>query len=276
MPLKITTLIENTPGENKALASEHGLSFFIEKDGFRVLFDTGQSGAFLENARQLDIDLGRLDAVAISHGHYDHSGGFRALTKITTQFTLYTGKDFFDEKYGVSQSTSKFLGNNFDPQFLAVKKIRHETVQEQVTQIFPGIFILTKFPRVHADEVINPRFMLLKDRTFHQDMFEDEICLALDTPKGLVVVLGCSHPGMKNILDAAQSFLKKPIHAVLGGTHLVEAGKENLDLSIQYLANNSIKVIGACHCTGETAMDILSAGNDHFVINRTGSTLFVN
>jgi len=152
MSLKITTLIENNPGEHKALLFEHGLSFFIEKDDCRILFDTGQSSAYLANASQLKIDLSHLDYVVLSHGHYDHSGGFRALTKLTTRFTLLTGQGFFDEKYGVNNGTAEFIGNNFDETFLSYKRIKHQFIQERREEIFP-VFLFSPG---------SPEFMMMK------------------------------------------------------------------------------------------------------------------
>jgi 7,8-dihydropterin-6-yl-methyl-4-(beta-D-ribofuranosyl)aminobenzene 5'-phosphate synthase len=276
MALKITTLIEDTPGEHLALQYEHGLSFFIEKDKFRMLFDTGQSGAFLSNAQQLNIDLSRIDCVALSHGHYDHSGGFRALTEKTTDFTLFTGQGFFDEKYGVSGQTSEFLGNNFDESFLSCIKIHRRVIHERINEISPGVYILSGFSRIHDDETVNQRFKVFKNETFQQDLFEDEIAIVIDTSWGLVVLLGCAHPGMKNMLDTAVELLGKPIYAVLGGTHLVEAHGRNLELSLEYLKNETIKVIGVSHCTGQEALGRLATCNDRYQRNRTGSSLFID
>ncbi|MCD6486383.1 MAG: MBL fold metallo-hydrolase [Syntrophobacterales bacterium] len=276
MQLKITTLIEDTLGEHKGLLYEHGLSFFIEKDDYRMLFDVGQSAAFLSNARQLNIDLGHLDCVVLSHGHYDHSGGFRSLTEETNHFTLFTGQGFFDEKYGVSNNTCEFLGNNFDEAFLSSKGIDHQFVHERLKEIFPGVYILSGFPRIHDDETINTRFKIFKDGAFQQDLFEDEVAIAVDTPRGLVVLLGCSHPGMKNMLDAAVELLKKPLYAVLGGTHLMEAQGNSIDLSMDYLKKESIKIIGASHCTGKEALDRLARDNNCYQINGTGSALFIS
>lgn len=100
MSVNITTLIENSPGEHHALHAEHGLSFFIEKDDHKFLFDTGQSGRIIENAAQLRIDLTSIEYVVLSHGHYDHTGGLQALTTITKDFNLILGQGFFDQKYG--------------------------------------------------------------------------------------------------------------------------------------------------------------------------------
>jgi 7,8-dihydropterin-6-yl-methyl-4-(beta-D-ribofuranosyl)aminobenzene 5'-phosphate synthase len=275
MTLKITTLIENQPGEHKALMHEHGLSLYIEKDDCRILFDTGQSAAFLHNAKQMKIDLGQLDYVALSHGHYDHSGGFTALTKVNKNFELYTGVGFFNEKYGFNDNTPEYLGNNFNENFLADNGIKHHFVNQQVLEIYSGVFIITGFIRSHADEIVNPRFRIFKDNAFYPDQFDDEIMLAIDTPKGLAVLLGCSHPGMKNMLDTAEKLLKKPIYAVIGGTHLVEADEASLDISMAYLKKNTIQVIGVSHCTGQTAMDRLSRTNDRYSCNRTGSFLLI-
>ena len=275
MGLKITTLIENTKGEHLALKSEHGISFFIEKDGHQLLFDTGQSGTFLENAEQLQIDLSNLEYVIISHGHYDHSGGLRALTRIAKKFELIAGDGFFKEKYVYRNNSYEFLGNNFDEKFLLENGISYRFVNSDLTEILPGIYVITKFPRVHKDEVINPRFKLLKDGSYVDDPFNDEVLVAIDTPEGLVVLLGCSHPGMKNMLDAVRGLIGKPIYAVLGGTHLVEASDDSLDISMDYLNNSEMKVIGVSHCTGKKAMSNLSISNDRYFHNRTGSSLIV-
>jgi len=276
MSLKVTTLIENSQGEHKALMYEHGLSFFIEKDDCRILFDTGQSGAFLRNAVQLNIDLGRIDCVVLSHGHYDHSGGLRALTEKTTHFTLFTGQGFFDEKYGMCDQTCEFLGNNFDEHFLSLKEIAHQYVHEPLKEIYPGVYILSDFPRIHEDETINSRFKILRNGTFRPDLFEDEIAIVIDTPRGLAVLLGCSHPGMKNMLDTAVGLLHKPIYAVLGGTHLVEAPENSLNMSLEYLKNESIQIIGVSHCTGQVALARLAEDNHRYQQNRTGSSLFID
>lgn len=277
MAVKITTLIENSPGEHLALKTEHGISFFIEKDGHKLLFDTGQSGTFIENAEQLQVDLSTLEYVVLSHGHYDHSGGLRHLVDLTTNFELLVGKGFFIEKYGFKNGRYEFLGNNFDEKYLRGKNIAYRFIDQALTQILPGIYIVTNFPRKHADEVINPRFMILEDGEMKPDPFHDEVLVAIDTPKGLIVLLGCSHPGMKNMLDAAVSLIKRPLHAVLGGTHLVEANAVSLTNSLEYLNknNDALEFIGVSHCTGPVAMEKLAASNQHYYHNRTGSALFV-
>ena len=115
----------------------------------------------------------------------------------------------------------------------------------------------------------------MQDGKLVDDKFLDEILVAIDTPRGLVILLGCSHPGMKNMMEAAKNLLNKPIYAVLGGTHLVEASKESLSISIDYLNNSDIKIIGVSHCTGDVASEKLSISNERYFHNRTGSSLIV-
>jgi len=275
MSVKITTLIENSAGEHHGLNSEHGLSFFIEKDDTRILFDTGQTGLFITNAEQLRVDLTSLDHVVLSHGHYDHSGGLRSLAQLTTEFNLIMGQGFFDEKYGFKNNSHEYLGNNFDENFLTEKGIAFQYTSNPCTELVPDVFVITSFLRVHEDEKINPRFKILKDDAFSEDSFADEVLLAIDTPKGLIVLLGCSHPGMKNMLDFTTEHLKRPLYAVLGGTHLVEANEESLAKSMDYLHNDDLKIIGVSHCTGDAATNQLAASNSRYFHNHTGSSLLV-
>lgn len=275
MEARITTLIENSQGENLSLETEHGLSFLIEKNSHKVLFDTGQSGAFIENAHKLGLTLNDLEFVAISHGHYDHSGGFRRFSEINQALTLITGKNFFGLKYATDGISHEYLGNNFDETFLEYKRIRHLTAEKAIEEILPGIFVLTAFPRIHPDEVINPRFVVQADNGFVPDDFSDEICIAVETKRGFAVLLGCSHPGMKNMLDAAGSLLPGPIFAVMGGTHLVEASGECLAASVSYIQNYGFQAIGLSHCTGETSMGQIAKTVKGVFRNTTGHALII-
>ena len=228
MPLTVTTLVENSPGEHKALASEHGLCFHVDTGSATLLFDTGQSRAILDNAAKLRIDLSGLEHVVLSHNHYDHSGGLRTVAGAATGFTLTVGRGFFTPKYAERGAALEYLGSDFDEAFLKARGIRWSSLGEPVRRIAPGVHVLTDFPRTHPDEVVNPRFKVLADGRVQPDRFDDEILVALDSPRGLVVLLGCSHPGVKNMLDAVRQRLGRPIHAVLGGTHLVEAAPGGL------------------------------------------------
>ncbi len=276
MTVQITTLIENREGEHHGLQHEHGLSFFVEKDGSTILFDTGQSEKFIKNAEQLQVDLRSLDHVVLSHGHYDHSGGFRSLVELTDSFTLTIGRGFFDEKYGCEDNSCEYLGNNFNEEFLREKGINFQYAKQQCTEIISGIHVITSFPRIYADEVVNPRFKVRKEGELLSDPFDDEVLLAVETDLGMIVLLGCSHPGMKNMLDCAVKQIGRPLYGVLGGTHLVEADTRSLKLSLDYLRNKELQVIGVSHCTGENAIQNLSESEERFFQNHTGSTLFVD
>jgi 7,8-dihydropterin-6-yl-methyl-4-(beta-D-ribofuranosyl)aminobenzene 5'-phosphate synthase len=275
MMTRITTLIENSPGEHLALSSEHGLSFCVETGGHKVLFDTGQSGNFIRNAAQLRIDLKDLDYVVLSHGHYDHSGGLRALLDTSDRFELVLGKGFFVDKYADYNGRHEFLGNDFTEAFLKERKVRYSEMSGPMRELTPGVYVLTDFPRKHPDELIKDRFKLLEGDRFIPDHFDDEVMLVIDTPKGLVAMLGCSHPGMRNMLDTAKSRLGKPIYAVLGGTHLVEASHDSMGVSLEYLHTTGIEVIGVSHCTGPGAMKTLGESEKRYFHNRTGSALVV-
>lgn len=276
MALRITTLVEDREGVRKELRHEHGLSFYIEYQGRTLLFDTGQSGLFLDNADALRINVRKLDHVLLSHGHYDHAGGFRSLCTLTNSFHLWTGAGFFHAKYDVRQQVPRFLGCDFGPEYIRQHDISHTVIDRAVTEIVPGIHAVSRFPRIHAEEKIPERFALELDGRMKADTFSDEILLVIETGSGLVVLLGCSHPGMCNMLDAVKQYFSLPLFAVLGGAHLVEADDEHLDAVREYLCDASISSLGLCHCTGEKAELLFSKTCKGFFSNKTGTVFTVD
>ena len=199
----------------------------------------------------------------------------RDLITLTNRFELVVGKGFFNEKYAERDGSYEFLGNDFTEDFLKERRIRYGELATPVRELITGVFVLGNFPRIHPDELINPRFKLLTQGEFVPDAFADEIMVVADTPRGLVALLGCSHPGMRNMLDAAKNRFSKPIFAVLGGTHLVEASRDCLRTSIGYLRSGDIGMIGVSHCTGKDAINVLADSESRYFHNRTGSSLII-
>lgn len=275
MTTKITTLIENSQGEHLSLRSEHGLSFYIERGSTHIIFDMGQDGAFLGNAAKLGIDPAEADFAAISHGHYDHGGGAKALIHAGFKGTLLTGKGVFDKKYATDGISMEYLGLDIDEKFLGETGIPHRIALGGLEKITDGVFMLSAFPRIHAEEIANPRFLVERNSTLSIDDFSDEIVLAVDSAKGFILLLGCSHPGVMNIIDAARTTLPGPIYAIIGGTHLVEASPERLDIAVKFIKGLGIEVIGVSHCTGARGVTELAKIGKKFFRNTTGHSLFV-
>jgi len=266
MKVSITTLVENLPGENSKLNAEHGLSFFIEAGDASFIFDTGASKMCLRNAKLLGIPPEGMRTVLISHGHHDHSGGYKALLGHTRDKgpQLYVKKGFFDPKYGIKNNGPSFLGNAFSKEDLIQAGVLVHEIIENVVEIFPGVYSVSGFKRECPFEKANPRFVVEREGSCEIDDFSDEQILVIKSAKGLVVVLGCSHPGVVNILAKVTNVFHEPIHAVIGGTHLIEADTKRIEYTTDYLLKEKIPNIMFCHCSG---------GPDHLegLISRLGN-----
>lgn len=251
--LRITALMDNKPTENKALIAEHGLSLYVEHNGCRILFDCGSGVNPQRNAHRLGISLKDLDAVVISHSHYDHAAGFRDLAENHLGSTdLYTGPRFFEPKYAREGVRYTDLSAGFGPDFLEEHHICHHEIR-QLQEILPGIHLISGFPRVHDFERIPERFVRRTADGFLIDDFGDEICMALEVDGGIAVLVGCSHPGILNMITHVHRLLGKPIRAVFGGTHLVEADGHRIDLTVSRLCDMGLEILGLSHCSGDAA-----------------------
>lgn len=278
MRTHITTLIENHRGEHKALHSEHGISFLIRRGDFSMVFDTGQSEQFLINAQELNEDLSTIDCVVLSHGHYDHTNGLPFLVDdITSDFKLMVHRDFFDKKFATDGLATTYLGPSWDRGWVEESGVELELIEGNGKEIAPGVHIITNFDHPHPLEEKNPRFVVRRPGStdVEIDDFRDEISVVLETEQGLIVLVGCSHPGIMNMIDTVNARFDREIYAVLGGTHLVEAQGKRLEEALGYLSKGSIKRLGLSHCTGDEAMDKLEADSDVFYRNVTGTGLIV-
>lgn len=278
MSLKITTLIENLPDAEGHLACEHGLSVLVEFDGTRILFDTGQSGAFVKNAEALGVDLGLVDGVVLSHGHYDHTGGVPELLKRLKRKTpVYIGKEFFRPKYKLLEDSSyKYNGNPFSQELLCAAESPAELhfIENDVTWLSERLLLFKNFARVTEYEKINPKFFVKTETGYEQDLFPDEIALGIVLPEGLVLVAGCSHVGIVNILEHIKKTISLPIVAVLGGTHLVEAEEERLKKTMEAFRAHGVAGLAVSHCTGEAGRALLCKEfPTEFVLNNTGNVM---
>jgi 7,8-dihydropterin-6-yl-methyl-4-(beta-D-ribofuranosyl)aminobenzene 5'-phosphate synthase len=259
MNFKVTTLCENHIGHGgKNLIGEHGLSFYVEADDRFILFDTGQNLAIANNAEVLGIDLGRIDTVVLSHGHYDHSSGLKSLLDCNTKFTLCAHPDVFGPKLRGAGDNHKYIGIPIDRNALEQKGINIR-LDEDSARIAPGITTTGEIAFENDFEAVEPEFHLKKGEDYPSDTLADDRALILDTEKGLVVLLGCSHRGVVNTLNhVTQITGRQRIHAILGGLHLGKASDEKLSKIVDHLGAFGLEKIGVGHCTGPKAFVALA------------------
>ena len=250
--IRITALVENTtfvPG----LSAEHGLSFWIEYADKRILFDTGQTDIVIQNAKVLGINLAEADAIILSHGHYDHTGGLPAVLDIAAKAKIYLHPAAIEPKFGRKASRVKSIGM---PD--SVKKaIRSRRVIYTVTpaKIFRGVTVTGQVPRINSFEDVGGAFFL-GEKCRKPDELLDDQALCIKSPKGLVVVFGCAHAGVVNTLDYITKLSGvNRIYGVIGGLHLSNASLERISLTIEAFKKYAVKVIALAHCTGSTAVD---------------------
>ncbi|MBN1377921.1 MAG: MBL fold metallo-hydrolase [Gammaproteobacteria bacterium] len=255
--LTITVLVDNKPGEG--LTAEHGLSLWVEFQGTRILFDTGQGPALEDNAHKLGINLHGADALILSHGHYDHTGGIAHVLRCNDKIDVYCHPGILKQRYSLHDGVPKPI--QMPDESLAMINTHAEDIFHWVTgktMLNSRIGITGPIPRETSFEDTGGAFYLDKEIQ-HKDLIEDELALWIDSNEGLVVFTGCGHAGIINTLNYICRLTgRTDIYAVIGGFHLIKASEQRLEKTISAFESFSIKNIIPCHCTGEHATNLLT------------------
>jgi 7,8-dihydropterin-6-yl-methyl-4-(beta-D-ribofuranosyl)aminobenzene 5'-phosphate synthase len=276
MKARLTVLCENSAGFQLGLVGEHGFACLVETGGGDYLFDTGQGFGIVSNALTLKKDLGGIAAVMLSHGHADHTGGLPAVLKVRGPVDVYGHRDLFLERISSRQGQKRFIGIPYNRHYLEFLGARFQ-LGDEIREVGPGVFLTGEIPRRTAFEKGDTEMTaLLPDgQTLHPDPIRDDLSLIVDTDKGLVVVLGCAHAGLINIIDyTLETMGRDRIYAILGGTHLGFTGDAQFEATLAAIDRYRIERIGVSHCTGPARAAMLYARYPHkFFFGSVGAVL---
>ena len=280
--MKITTLVENRPSpDDPALVAEWGLSQHVEINGHRLLFDMGASDAFARNAARLGVDLDTVEAAIVSHHHYDHGGGLARFLELNDHAPIYVGESpDGDPVVKLLGFVKKAVG--LDAALLARHAARFRVVRER-TEVLPGVLVLPRVRGTHPRPAGNRQLFVRKDGDLELDDFRHELTVALRERETLVVLTGCAHSGLLNMVEAAAAeFPGVPVRAVVGGFHLASLppfrGASEREEVIAAIGRQVLELgVGTTwtgHCTGEKAFEILRGSMGARVADfRTGTRL---
>ena len=252
----IITSLSDDYCPKRYLSGEHGLSILIETGGTRVLFDTGQGDVFLKNARRLGKDLSALDAVVLSHGHYDHGGGLSSLYRECPGARLFVGPGWEAARFSVSAAGAVDIGIAGP---LAPRGSLPPRVVRAALEVAEGVFVL---PAAGDSAAISfdPRFRKGEGGREALDDFSDELSLLVKGKEGAVLVSGCAHRGIVEIArDAALLIPGARFRAIAGGFHLVDASPERRLKVARGLAAMDPEAVLCAHCTGPDGYAALAA-----------------
>ena len=248
--LKIAVLSENTVGTSQGIVGEWGLSFIIEVNGMKILFDTGERGSLLNNSDVMGIDLKQVEALVLSHGHYDHTGGIRSFLQYRGKLPVYTHPGLFASHYALPEKP-RYAGVPYRKEALESLGAEFVFVKESL-EITPGVFISGEVPRKTVFEKVDETLFCLENgRKISPDPFHDDMSLYCVTREGIFIVLGCAHAGLINIVEHAREVTgESRVYGIIGGTHLGPAPVEQQEATINYLKELDLEFLGANHCTG--------------------------
>ncbi|MDO3379979.1 MBL fold metallo-hydrolase [Geoalkalibacter halelectricus] len=277
-PLRLTILCENTVGRPIAAVGEHGFACLIESGRDMYLFDTGQGLGLVRNARALKKDLTRVSKVILSHGHYDHTGGLPDLLTLTGPIEVIAHPGIFAERYWSGLGPRRYIGIPHRRPYLQSLgcRFRFET---DFSALAPGIWITGEVPRRHPLEKGDANMVSVDAQGRETtDALMDDLSLVIDSPRGLILVLGCAHAGLINILHHVREKTGRDrFHAVVGGTHLMAADDAQFEDTVRALEEFGVEKIAAGHCTGlARAAQLHARLKERFVFAAVGTQMEVN
>ena len=276
MKTRLTILCENSVGVPFGVIGEHGFACHVETDRGDYLFDTGQGFGILPNALALGKDLRKIDAVMISHGHYDHTGGLPAVLKLRGRVPVHGHPDMFVERFIRFEGKRRDIGIPFRRSFLESLGADFQ-FGTGMTEVGPGVYLTGEIPRKTPFEKGDANMVALTadGRTVDPDPILDDLSMVVDSDKGLILVLGCAHAGMVNIIEHVMARTGRDrIHAVIGGTHLGFSSARQFEETLEAIDRYHIERVGVSHCTGLEKASLLHARlKERFFFGCVGSVL---
>jgi len=250
--MRLTCLVDNAVLPHSRFRGEHGLAFLVESEAGKVLFDTGASGeVLLHNLEAAGVSPEEIAALALSHGHRDHTGGLPALLERRPGLPIYAHPDLLRERFSQRGREMRPVGVPLPSEEL--RRRAELRLSGEPREVLPGIWTTGEIADRSEPEGRSSRHFVRQGEDLGPDPYRDDMGLVLKTGQGLVLVCGCCHAGLLNTLaHVGRAFGQAPV-AVVGGTHLIGADEAHLRRLVEVLRRLGPPALHLNHCTGQAA-----------------------